>query len=282
MLDQSEIPEAVIEEPPGETPEVQVEAEPEELIVTIEGEEPEPDEDAEAEAELGDKGKRALHRAREAAKAAAAESREVKAKLAEIEARNRPQEVEIKRPTLEDCGFNEESFANQMAEYLQAKAKVDAQKAEAEAEAKADEARYKTKLEGYHATRAKVGVDDDAQDRVVAKLNAAQQSILMDACPDPAKVVAALAASPKALAALAGEKKLHRFAYELAKLEGKIQMTSKSPPPPESKLRGGVASPGGSLQAQLDAAEKEWEAKGGDRSNIIAIRRKLQAAGVAR
>jgi hypothetical protein len=43
-----------------------------------------------------------------------------------------------------------------------------------------------------------------------------------------------------------------------------------------------VASPGGSLQAQLDAAEKEWEAKGGDRSNIIAIRRKMQAAGVSR
>lgn len=284
MLD-SEAKEDVIEAEAVETPaevETPVETpdEPEELVITIQGEEPEPDEDAEAEAELGDKGKRALQRAREAAKAAAAEAREVKAKLAEIEARTRPPEIEAKRPTMEECGFNEEQFAVRMGEYLEAKAKLDAKKAEADAEAKADEERYNEKLTAYKAARSKVGVDDEVQDRVVSQLSPAQQSILMDACADPAKVVAALASSPKVLAALAGEKKLHRFAYELAKVEGKIQMTAKSPPPPESKLRGGTASPGGSLAAQLEAAEKRSEVTG-DRTEVQRIKRQMREAGVA-
>jgi hypothetical protein len=265
-----------------DNPEVPVETpdEPEELVITIQGEEPEPDEDAEAEAELGDKGKRALQRAREAAKAAAAEAREVKAKLAEIEARTRPPEVELVRPTPEDCGFNDDVYAERMMEYLQAKAKLDAKKAEADAEARADEARYKEKLDGYHATRAKFGIDDDVQDRVVSQLSPAQQSILRDTCGDPAKVVAALASSPKKLAALAGEKKPLRFAYELAKLEGSIQMTAKTPPPPESKLRGGTATPGGSLAAQLEAAEKRADMTG-DRTEVQRIKRQMREAGVA-
>ena len=57
-------------------------------------------------------------------------------------------------------------------------------------------------------------------------------------------------------------------------------MTTKAPPPPESRLRGGVAVPAGNLQAQLDAAEKEAE-RTGDRTKVIQIRRQIKAAGVA-
>ena len=248
-----------------------------EIVITIEGEEPEADDDAEVEAELGDKGRNALRAAREAAKLARQEARELKAKLASMEPpKAKP---ELKRPTLEDCGFNEDTFADQMAAYVAAKKEADAEREAEESAFKARETTYQEKLTRYHAERAKVGVDDDAQSVVTGALNMQQQTALMDASGDPAKVVAALAKTPKILAELSGIKEIHKFTYRLAQIEGKIQMTAKAPPPPETKLRGSIASPGGSLAAQLDAAEKRAE-QTGDRSEVVRIKRQMQAAGV--
>lgn len=251
--------------------------EPEEIVIAIEGEEPEPDEDAEVEAELGDKGRNALRAAREAAKQARAEARELKAQLAAKEPPK--QEPELKRPSLEDCGFNEDVFAQKMADYVVAQREADAKKAAVEEETKARETAYQEKLTRYHSERTKVGVDDDVQAKVVAALSPQQQAALMDASLDPAKVVAALAKTPKVLAELAGIKEIHRFTYKLAQIEGKITMTTK-PPPPESKLKGGVGVPAGNLTAQLDAAEKKAE-RTGDRTEVIRIRRQIRDAGAA-
>jgi hypothetical protein len=114
---------------------------------------------------------------------------------------------------------------------------------------------------------------------VVAKLTPQQQSALMDASLDPAKVVAALAKTPKVLDELSGIKEIHKFTYRLAQIEGKITMTTKAPPPPESKLRGGVAVPAGNLAAQLKAAEDRAE-QTGDRTEVQRIKRQMREAGV--
>lgn len=268
---------------PEESVEVPAEAETGadegEIIITLEGEDPEPDDLAEVEAELGDKGKRALKAAREAQKAAAAEAREAKARLAELEAAVKPKEPEIKRPSMEDCGFNEDIFAEKMAEYVASQEKARAAKREEEARAKAAEEAYQAKLNRYHAERTKVGVDDDAQARVVAALTPQQQSALMDASGDPAKVVAALARTPKVLAELSEIKEIHKFAYRLAQIEGKIQMTQKSPPPPETKLRGGGAVAGAVSTTPLDKLRDQAEATG-DYTAYLAEKRRRQAAGV--
>jgi hypothetical protein len=251
----------------------------EEIVVSIEGEEPDPDPDVEVEAELGEAGKRALKAARDAAKDNAKKLREAEARLAEIEAASKPKEPELKRPTLEDCGFNEDVYAERLATFLAADEKRKAAEAKAKDAEKAETEAYEVKRKVYFESRAKVGVDDEAEARVVSKLNGAQQTVLMDVCADPAKVVAALAKTPKILEELAGIGKIHKFAHRLAQIEGKITVTTKAPPPPESKLRGGVAVPAGNLSAQLEAAEKRSE-QTGDRTEVIRIRRAIREAGI--
>jgi hypothetical protein len=246
MLDaansEPEVTEAEPEAQPELEPEAQAEETPE-IVIQIEGEEPEPDPDAEIEAELGDKGRHALKAAREAAKQARAEARELKAKLAEQEASKAPQVDEIgPRPVIADYGFDDDKHAAALIEWHEKKRQQDARKAEEQSAQKAREAAYDAKLKAYHADRQKVGVDDEVQAVVVAKLNAQQQAALMDASGDPAKVVAALAKTPKILEELSGIKEIHRFTYRLAQIEGKITMTTKAPPPPETKLRGTAAA----------------------------------------
>lgn len=259
-------------------------------VVALDGEDPEATDEAvfdEAEADdtLGPQALAAVRKTREAYRASrdekktiSREVRELRAKLAEIEAANKPVVEEAKRPTLEDCGFNEDVFAEKMAAFVvddtKRKADVEADKARQKTQADA----YQAKLDNYHAVRGKVGVDDDAQARVVAVLSPQQQTALMDAALDPAKVVAALAKSPKALAELAEIKEIHKFAYKLANIEGKIQMTSKAPPPPESKLRGGGAVADAVSAVPLDKLRERAEASG-DYSSYFAEKRRRAESG---
>ena len=272
MLDDTEAKEIVAEEPQVETPEAPAdEAEPEEFVITIAGEAPEVDDadDPDVEAELGDRGKRALKAARDAAKEAKRKLREVEARAAELEAAQKPVEPELKRPSLEECGFNEDVFAEKMTAYVAAQAKKREQQAEDDARAKTAQEAYKAKLDRYNAERGKVGVDDDVQARVVAVLSPAQQTALMDAGRDPAKLVAALAKTPKVLTELAAIKEIHKFTYRLAEIEGKIQMTTK-PPPPETKLRGGNGAASSFSAADLEKLRDIAEETGNYSANFRA------------
>lgn len=234
----------------------------EEIVIAIEGEEPEPDSDAEVEAELGEAGKRALKAARDAAKDNARKLREAEARLTEIEAASKPKEPELKRPTLEDCGFNEDVYAEKLTGFLAADEKRKTADALAKEAEKVENEAYETKRKVYFESRAKVGVDDDAEARVVSKLNGAQQTVLMDVCADPAKVVAALAKTPKVLEELAAIGKIHKFAHRLAQIEGKITVTTKTPPPPEARLRGGAAAPNSASSVPLEKLRAQADISG--------------------
>jgi hypothetical protein len=280
LLDNDTLQETLAAEDGQDTVEAEgAEAPEEEIVIAIEGEEPEADPDAEVEAELGEAGKRALKAAREAAKEAAKEAREAKARLAEIEAATKPKEPELKRPTLEDCGFNEDVYADQLAKFLAADDKRKAEEAKAKEAEKASADAYNAKLARYHEERVKMGVDDDAQARVVAKLTPAQQTALMKYAANPTKLIAGLVRAPKMLADLSAITDIGAFIYQLPTAEGKITVTTKTPPPPESKLRGGVAVPAGNLNAQLEAAEKRAD-QTGDRTEVIRIRRAIREAGI--
>lgn len=279
MLDNSEgqiEAEAEVKEPEAE---VQAEEPAEEIVVSIDGEEPEPDPDAEIEAELGEAGKRALKAARDAAKENARKLREAEAERDALKAEKAPKEPELKRPTLEDCGFNEDVFAEKMAAFVVADDKRKADEAAAKAAEKADTEAYEAKRQAYFAERAKVGVDDEAEARVVSKLNGAQQTVLMDVCADPAKVVAALSKTPKVLDELAGIKQVHKFAHRLAQIEGKITVATKAPPPPETKLRGGVATADAVSTVPLDKLKARADASG-DYTQYFAEKRRRADAGV--
>lgn len=255
-------------------------AEEPEIVIAIEGEEPEADPHDVPDEELGEAGKRALKAAREAQKETAKRLREKEAKLAELEAKLTPPKPEIKRPTLEDCGFNEDVFAERMAAFVIAEDKRKADEAaEKERQKAADEA-YEAKRTRYFEERAKVGVDDEAEARVVSKLNPQQQTVLMDASGDPAKMVAALAKTPKVLEELAGIKEIHKFAYRLAQIEGKITVTTKAPPPPETKLKGGGPTIGAVSTIPLDKLRAKAEASD-DWDTYFAEKRRRREAGQA-
>ncbi|MES2781727.1 MAG: hypothetical protein V4657_02930 [Pseudomonadota bacterium] len=255
----------------------------ESLQIVIEGEAPEADPDAEIEAELGDRGKRALQAARKAAKDAAAEARAAKAELAAL-SRAAPvaDEPELVKPTISGCGYNEDVFVEKLREYDAQVAKIEQRKQARVADARAAEDDYQARLGKYVTgkTTLRAADMDTAESLVRSKLTIEQQNVLIRNSDDPAKTVLALGRSTKALDDLAKITDIDRYAYALAKLEGKITVTTKSPPPPESKLRGGVsASGGGSLTSQLAAAEKEAD-RTGDRTRVQQIKRQMAAAGV--
>lgn len=253
-------------------------AEEPEIVIAVEGEEPEADPDEEVEAELGEAGKRALKAAREAQKETARKLREAEARLADVEARTKPPEPEIKKPTLEECGWNEDAYAEKLAAFLAADDKRKVQEADARAKEKADADAYNAKLARYHEDRSKMGVDDDAQARVIAKLNPAQQTALMKYATDPTKLVAGLVRSPKMLAELAGITDIGAFIYQLPTAEGKITVSTKTPPPPESKVRGGGAPTGATSTMPLDKLRAQ-ASDSGDYTAYLAEKRRRAEAG---
>ena len=250
----------------------------EEVVISIEGEEPEADPDAVPDEELGEAGKRALKAAREAAKESARKAREAEERAAEIEARYKPKEPEIKRPTLEDCGFNEDTYAERMAAFVVSEDKRKAALAEDEARQKADNDAYQAKLAKYHEERTKMGVDDDAQARVIAKLTPAQQTALMKYATDPTKLVAGLARSPKMLAELSGLKDIGAFIYQLPTAEGKITVSTKAPPPPETRLRSGGAPIDAVSTVSLEKLRSAAE-QSGDYTTYLAEKRRRAESG---
>lgn len=254
----------------------------EELVIAIDGEEPEDDPEAVDESELGDAGKRALRKAREAAKEAAAEARKLKAELERAKQAQAPKPEEVKRPTMEECGFDEDVYAERMASFVEAQKAVKEAEARAKAEAEAAEKDYQTRFATYDQEKAKLPPSDmeAAEAAVKAALTVQQQAIIVRNASNPAQVVLALGKSPKALAALAALKDYDRFAYALAQTEGKITVTKK-PIAPESKLRAGAAGAGGvSLSKQLEEAEKRAE-RTGDRTEVIRLRAQMKASAAS-
>lgn len=281
MLDNSEVEGQTPEEPQDTLAggEDTVAAEAEELVVSIEGEDVEPAPEDVSDEELGEAGKRALKAAREAQKETARKLREKEARLAELEAQLTPAEPELKRPTMEDCGFNDEIYAERMADYVVKNREVEAEKQKEAERQKADVDAYNAKRDRYYAERGKVGIDDETEARVVSRFTQDQQAALMDASKDPAKVIAALSKTPKVLEELSGIKAIHKFTYRLAEIEGKITVTTKAPPPPESRVTGGaikVEAIGGANLEKLLAQARNT----GDYSAYYEAKRKTGAAGV--
>lgn len=276
----------VIEE--GNAPEGEDQGDDESLEIVIEGDEPEAapeDQDDDIEAELGDRGKRALQAARKAAKDAAAKARAAEAELAAeraLKAAPAQDEPLPEKPTIEGCNYNTDVYDEKLREYFAAEQKVKDKRQALIAEEVAKTEDYQKRLGNYISAKQSMRVPDfdTAESMVRSKLSIAQQNVLIRCCDDPATTILALGRSKRALDDLAAIKDVDRFANSLGKLEGKIAVTKKSPPPPESKIRGNAGSGGGvSLATQLEAAEREAD-RTGDRTRVQQIKRQMAAAGV--
>ena len=250
-----------------EAPELKaaVEAEdPDELVIQI-GDEPAP--------ETADDGTHLVKHLRE-------RTREQAKEIARLRAQSTPPAiVEIgPKPTAESVNWDDDAFADAMAEWVGKKAKADEAAATqrraaetADAAIADDRARYTEKK-----TRVTAADYQDAEDAVQAALGDAS-GVIISAALDPTMVVLALGRHPAKLAELA---KLAgqpiKLIAAVARLEGSIKVGTKKPPQPETIVRGSAPISPPKSDAALAKLEAEAE-RTGDRSKVQAYRRELKA-----
>lgn len=239
-------------------------------VIGFEGEEPPPAEDGQSDEHWVTKVRQ--------------ENRELKKRLKALEQQTQapPPKVERRpRPVAADFGFDDDAHADAVEKWAIEKVKWDAEDKARADELEASKKSWEAKLAGFEekATTLRVPDFEDARGAVTEQLSTQQQALILHCSDNAAALVYALGKSPETLKKLAAVKDLALFPYELSKIEGKLKMErTKSPPPVEGRVTGGNgAAPRGSLQSQIEAAEKEWERTGGDRTKIQQLKRQLSA-----
>jgi hypothetical protein len=196
--------------------------------------------------------------------------RELEQKLSAKETAEQP--AEVAKPTLADCDYDEDAFAEKLSAWKDSQARI---KAEQEKAAKAQEDAHKAwqaSLENYGKAKASLKVQDyeDAESVVASLFNTAQKGIIIHAADNPALLEYAIGKNPAKAKELAAITDPVKFAFAVAKLETQVKATPrKAPPPPES-----VVSGSSSVAVDTQLAKLEAEAdRTGDRSKVIAYRR---------
>jgi hypothetical protein len=184
------------------------------------------------------------------------------------------------KPTLDDpdVEFDEEKYAAKMERWIEQRRQRDTLEQQRKAEALNAEKSWKEKLETYGKERASIkGEDFEESEFAVQKtLNQDQQSIIIHAVSNPARMVLALGKSPKKLAELASITDPVRFAVEIGKLESKMGATAstRTPPPPERMVSGSTATRATS-DAKLEKLREE-AARTGNFTKVNDYKRSLK------
>ena len=251
-----------------------------EITITIEGEQPQED----AEPQEPEAQKSWVNKLRRDREEALRKTRELERRLAEIEAAKQaeaePQDPGP-MPKIADVGFDDEAHEKALAKWIEDTAAYKDVKSKHEAKAKAERDRWAGLHTSYVEKQKALGVPDykAAEDAVVATLSVGQQNAILEVIADPAAFVYALGKNPAKAEELAKLGDTARFVAEIARLEGKVKLERKSPPPPESRLPGTSAGGGGSLAARLSAAQKAAEISG-DYDEVYKVKREMRAAGL--
>lgn len=239
----SEVKEDLIEEvapTEGETPEVVVAPEvvegeppetPEQVEFVIAGEEPAAEEPSED---------------RDWLKKLRADSRELARLKREREHGQQPQAMMLgPKPKAADFNYDTDAFETALDTWHTQKARVDAMQAEQQARINAETAAWQGTLNSYVEQKAQVSKViphfDELEAAVNDRLSLAQQGVLLHVAGKRAEIVAALGASPKALAKLSAITDPLLLSAEIARMEaGLTTAQRKAPPPPERSIRGGA------------------------------------------
>lgn len=215
---------------------------------------------------------------RSAHRETAKENRQLKARLAEIEAAGKKPEPIGPKPTLESVDYDEERFERELTAWHDRKREADREIEARKAEQKRQQDEYQAKLDGYAEKKASLRLPDfdDAEASVMKSLSVTQQGVLVHGATDPAALVYAIGTNPEVLAKLKSINDPVRFAFEAGKLEKDMKVTTRkrSAPAPTNSAAG--AAPIGGANAALKQLEAEAE-KTGDLTKLLAYKRKLKA-----
>ena len=269
QVEQTQEGEESSEEQPEQEPEP--EAESEEVVVTIEGESP-PQEEVEAE--------RApvwVKELRKRNQETVRENRELKKQLEALKTSTTEKTVELgEKPKLADFDYDEDAYGAALDKWHADKAEhAELERRKQEDGIKAQR-EWQAKLDSYGEQARKLKVSDYSEAETSAKevLNVTQQGIIVSGAENPALVVYALGKNPKKAQELASITDPVKFAFAVAKLEGKISMDTKarkSAPLPESSVRSNARVTAG-VDPTLQRLEEEAD-RTGDRTKVAKYKR---------
>lgn len=184
------------------------------------------------------------------------------------------------RPTLADCGYDEDKHAEEVAAWVKRKHDIEAQQAKAQADAEAQNRAYLDALAAHDKAKTELKVPDfeDAEAAVEEKFSTVQRAIIVKAARGKsAALTYAIGKNPAELQRLAAITDPVDFTWAVAQLETKLKVTPrKGAPVPERTIRGAV--PGSTAaRTQLDQLRAEAE-KTGDYTKVTAFKRAQRAA----
>lgn len=185
--------------------------------------------------------------------------------------KEKPVELGVK-PTLSSCNFDDKKFEQELLTYHDRKRKVEEQSAKKAKIIEDQNAEYKARQEFYAAKKQEYGFKDmeEVEGLVSDTLSETQQGIIVEGAADSALLVYALGKNPKKLDALSKMNNPITFAFEVAKLEAQLKVSSKKAPAPEKRITG--AKPGalsGNTDKTLERLREE-----GDFTKIVAYKKK--------
>ena len=206
-------------------------------------------------------------------------NRELESKL---EALEKPVEQTLgAKPKIEDFDYDAEKFETALLDWSEKKRIFDQKQSEAVERQKADQQAWESKLNNYNTAKTSLKVKDfdDAEDTVRQFLNPTQQGIIVAAADRPEFVVYALGKNPNKAKALGEIKDPIKFAVELGKLEKDMKVkTGKTPPAPESKVKGNTTPKGGSTDTKLERLRAEAH-KTGNFTKLHAYQKSKRSKG---
>ena len=183
------------------------------------------------------------------------------------------------KPTLEQSGYDEEKYAEKLGGWYEEKRTHDDAETATKNEAEEQHKAWQSRLGEYSDAKSAFDPDtiEDAETIAREAFTETQQGVLIEALgKSAAALLVGLAANEKRLKALAGIKNPIRFAAEAARLESIMKTTTRRPKTvPEKRVVGSASAQLG--DKTLEKLEEEAE-KSGDRSKIVAHKRKLKKA----
>ena len=240
-----------------------------EVIVSIDGVSPDTEEDAANSPLIKD--------LRQRIKDTNRRNRELEDELKKVVPANKAAEVGTK-PTLESCEYDGDKFEAELLAWNKRKSEVDdANRAKAK-ENEALELSYKQRQQDYETAKGNLKVKDftDAEEAVKTNFSLMQQAIIIKGAKDSAVIVYALGKNPDKAKELAAIKDPVDFAFAVARLEGKLTVTTKKAPLPEKKPNSsGGTSNSGATDKKLAALRAKAE-ETGNYTEVVAYKKQLK------
>lgn len=200
------------------------------------------------------------------------ENRELKRQVREREAQQQNKALELReKPTLEAYDYDSEAYEEDLQDWFVEKQKYDQQIKAEEERLQNYENRY---IQSVDKLRAKAPDYDDVEGVVADVLPPQRQAMIKVLVGDPARLAYTLGKSPKTLDELSKMDDI-QFIKQVTLMEQKMaKPKSRNPakPKPKSHELTGGAGGGDTQLAKLEAQA----AKTGDRSKVIAYKRKLK------